>query len=79
MYLTEAALVERKKKNHKSLTGEYVLEALRNLEFENFAEVAQKGITELRETNKKKKDAKSKENDTEKDDTEDKSEEVMEE
>lgn len=56
LYLTEAALVEKRKRNHKTLSGEYVLEALKSLEFENFVDIVRDALNNLRTNNKKKKE-----------------------
>lgn len=56
MYLTEAALVEKRKRNHKTLSGEYVLEGLKSLEFENFVDIVRDALNDLRSNNKKKKE-----------------------
>lgn len=59
IYLTSQTAVHAKKQNHKSLSSDNVIDALEEIEFENFVEPMRKALEDFREMNKKKKDSKA--------------------
>lgn len=59
LYLTSTTSVITKKQKHKTLSAENVLEALEEVEFENFVEPLRLELESFRRTNKEKKGAKS--------------------
>lgn len=59
LYLTSTTAVITKKQKHKTLSAENVLEALEEVEFENFVEPLRLELETFRRTNKEKKDTKS--------------------
>lgn len=59
LYLTSTTAVITKKQKHKTLSAENVLEALEEVEFENFVEPLRHELDAFRRMNKEKKGAKS--------------------
>lgn len=59
LYLTSATAVITKKQKHKTLSAENVLEALEEVEFENFVEPLRHELDTFRRANKEKKATKS--------------------
>lgn len=59
LYLTSTTAVITKKQKHKTLSAENVLEALEEVEFENFVEPLRHELETFRRTNKEKKTTKN--------------------
>lgn len=59
LYLTSTTAVITKKQKHKTLSAENVLEALEEVEFENFVEPLRHELETFRRANKEKKGTKS--------------------
>lgn len=57
MYLTSTTAVITKKQKHKTLSADNVLEALEEVEFENFIEPLRQELEMFRRANKEKREA----------------------
>lgn len=72
LYVTSSANMVAKKNNRKTITGPDVIQAMENIDFEQFIEPLQEALDNFKKTQKAKKDATTKKkSEQKKDDDED--------